>query len=63
MVSLIPRFYDPTAGQMCIDGIDVRTVTLHSLRRHIGIVQQNPFLFSATIRENIAYGVPRPARR
>ncbi len=57
VVSLIPRFYDPIAGHVCIDGVDVRTVGLHSLRRHIGIVQQNPFLFSATIRENIAYGV------
>ncbi|MEI2776476.1 MAG: ATP-binding cassette domain-containing protein [Tetrasphaera sp.] len=43
--------------QCCIDGVDVRTVTLQSLRRHIGVVLQNPFLFSATIAENIAYGV------
>lgn len=42
---------------MLIDGVDVRTVTLHSLRRHIGMVLQEPFLFSTTIRENIAYGV------
>ena len=57
IVSLLPRFYDPTAGAVCIDGIDVRTVTLQSLRRHIGVVLQNPFLFSATIAENIAYGI------
>jgi ATP-binding cassette subfamily B protein len=57
IVSLLPRFYDPTAGAVRIDGVDVRTVTLHSLRRHIGVVLQNPFLFSATIAENIAYGV------
>jgi len=58
VISLIARFYDPTAGRILIDGIDVRDVTLHSLRRHIGAVLQNPFLFSATIRENIAYGMP-----
>jgi ATP-binding cassette subfamily B multidrug efflux pump len=57
IVSLLPRFYDPTAGAVCIDGVDVRSVTLHSLRRHIGVVLQNPFLFSATIAENIAYGL------
>ena len=56
IVALLPRFYDPTAGRVAIDGIDVRGVTLHSLRRHIGVVLQNPFLFSATIAENIAYG-------
>jgi len=53
---LIPRFYDVTNGSITIDGIDVRDVTLDSLRRNIGTVQQNPFLFSATIRDNIAYG-------
>lgn len=53
---LIPRFYDVSSGSITIDGIDVRDVTLDSLRRNIGIVQQNTFLFSATIRDNIAYG-------
>lgn len=57
LVSLLPRFYDPSSGRVLIDGVDVRTVTLHSLRRHIGMVLQEPFLFSTTIRENIAYGV------
>jgi ATP-binding cassette subfamily B protein len=58
VVSLISRFYDPTAGRVTIDGVDVRDATLYSLRSNIGVVLQNPFLFSATIRENIAYGVP-----
>jgi ATP-binding cassette subfamily B protein len=58
LISLIARFYDPTAGRILLDGVDLRNVTLHSLRRHIGTVLQNPFLFSATIRENIAYGAP-----
>ncbi|MFN8482150.1 MAG: ABC transporter ATP-binding protein [Anaerolineae bacterium] len=58
VVSLIPRFYDPTLGQVLVDGHDIRTVTLESLRRQIGIVLQDTFLFSATIRENIAYGRP-----
>ncbi|MBK8046330.1 MAG: ABC transporter ATP-binding protein [Anaerolineales bacterium] len=57
VVALLPRFYDVTAGRVLVDGMDVREVTLHSLRQHIGVVQQNPFLFSATLRENIAYGV------
>jgi ATP-binding cassette subfamily B protein len=56
IVSLIPRFYDVTAGQITIDGQDIRKVTLHSLRRYVGIVQQDVYLFSATIRDNIAYG-------
>jgi ABC-type multidrug transport system fused ATPase/permease subunit len=58
LVHLIPRFYDVTSGRITIDGIDVRDVTLASLRRVVGIVHQDVFLFSATIRENIAYGVP-----
>ncbi len=58
VVSLISRFYDPTTGRVTLDGIDVRDATLLSVRSHIGVVLQNPFLFSATIRENIAYGVP-----
>lgn len=54
--SLIPRFYDIQSGSIAIDGIDIRDMTKHSLRSHIGIVQQDVFLFTGTIRENIAYG-------
>ena len=56
IASLIPRFYDISYGRITIDGIDIRDVTLASLRRNVGIVQQDIFLFSATIRDNIAYG-------
>ncbi|HLA18186.1 MAG TPA: ABC transporter ATP-binding protein, partial [Dehalococcoidia bacterium] len=56
VVNLMPRFYDVTSGRVTIDGIDIRDVTLASLRRAIGTVQQDVFLFSATIRDNIAYG-------
>jgi ATP-binding cassette subfamily B protein len=56
VVNLMPRFYDVTGGSITIDGKDIRDVTLASLRESIGIVQQDLFLFSATIRENIAYG-------
>lgn len=56
IVSLLPRFYDVTAGAICIDGQDIRQVTLQSLRRYVGIVQQDVYLFGATIRGNIAYG-------
>jgi ATP-binding cassette subfamily B protein len=58
VANLIPRFYDVTTGRITIDGIDVRDLTLASLRRHIGIVHQDTFLFSATIKENISYGKP-----
>ena len=54
--SLLPRFYDVADGSITIDGIDIRDMTLASLRRQIGIVQQDVFLFGGTIRENIAYG-------
>ncbi|MGI8384997.1 ABC transporter ATP-binding protein [Robertmurraya sp. P23] len=54
--SLIPRFYDVTSGAISIDGIDIRSMTKKSLRSNIGIVQQDVFLFTGTIRENIAYG-------
>ena len=54
---LLPRFYDASAGRVLIDGVDVREVTLDSLRRSVGIVLQDVFAFSATIRDNIAYGV------
>ena len=54
--SLLPRFYEIDSGRITIDGIDIRQMTLASLRREIGIVQQDVFLFTGTIRENIAYG-------
>lgn len=54
--SLIPRFYDINEGSILIDGIDIRDMTMHSLRKHIGIVQQDVFLFTGTLKENIAYG-------
>ena len=54
--SLLPRFYEIDSGRITIDGIDIRHMTLPSLRREIGIVQQDVFLFSGSIRENIAYG-------
>ena len=54
--SLIPRFYDVTEGAISIDGIDIRNLTQHSLRSQIGIVQQDVFLFTGTIKENIGYG-------
>lgn len=56
LVNLLPRFYDPQQGQILIDGIDIRTVTLNSLRRQIGIVPQETVLFSGTIAQNIAFG-------
>jgi ATP-binding cassette subfamily B protein len=56
LASLVPRFYDVTGGRVTIDGVDVRDVALTSLRREIGVISQEPFLFSATLRENIAFG-------
>jgi ATP-binding cassette subfamily B protein len=56
VVNLMPRFYDVTGGRIKIDDVDIRDMTLASLRRAIGTVQQDVFLFSATIRDNIAYG-------
>lgn len=56
LVNLLPRFYDPQAGKVLIDGIDIRTVTLTSLRQQIGIVPQETVLFSGTIAQNIAFG-------
>ncbi len=54
--NLIPRFYNISTGKITLDGVDVKDITLHSLRKHIGIVSQNIFLFDGTIKENIAYG-------
>ena len=56
LTSLVPRFYDVDAGRVTVDGVDVRDVELTSLRRAIGVISQDPFLFSATVRENIAFG-------
>ena len=56
LCNLIPRFYDVTGGRILIDGVDIKDVTLKSLREHIGMVQQDVYLFSGTIEENIAYG-------
>ena len=57
LAALVPRFYDATEGRVLVDGADVRDVTRRSLRREIGVISQDPFLFSATVRENIAFGV------
>ena len=62
LCNLIPRFYDVTGGRILIDGQDVRSVTLHSLRSAIGVVQQDVYLFSGTVAENIAYGRPDATR-
>lgn len=58
IVNLIQRFYDPWSGTITIDGIDIRTVTVASLRRQISVVGQDTFLFSGTVRQNIAFGYP-----
>lgn len=62
LCSLIPRFYDVSKGAVRIDGKDVRDITLSSLRRHIGVVQQDVYLFAGTIYENILYGKPDATR-
>jgi ATP-binding cassette subfamily B protein len=56
LTALVPRFYDVTAGRVTVDGVDVREVSLASLRSAIGVISQDPFLFSATVRDNIAFG-------
>jgi ABC-type multidrug transport system fused ATPase/permease subunit len=58
LTSLVPRFYDVTSGRVTLDGVDVRDLKLASLRGAIGVISQDPFLFSATVRENIAFGAP-----
>jgi len=58
LTALVPRFYDVTTGRVLVDGTDVRDVTLTSLRRSIAVISQDPFLFSTTVRENIAFGAP-----
>lgn len=62
LCSLIPRFYDVTEGRVCVDGKDVRNLTMKSLREQIGMVQQDVYLFTGTIFENIAYGKPGATR-
>jgi len=58
LCSLIPRFYEVTEGQILLDDIDIRNIKLRSLRKHIGIVQQDVYLFAGTVMENIRYGKP-----
>jgi ABC-type multidrug transport system fused ATPase/permease subunit len=58
LAALVPRFYDVTAGRMLVDGVDVRDLQRRSLRREIGVISQDPFLFSASVRDNIAFGIP-----
>jgi ATP-binding cassette subfamily B protein len=58
MAKLVNRFYDPQAGQILVDGVDISTVTLHSLRSQIGVVPQEPFLFAGTIRDNLVFANP-----
>ena len=56
LISLLSRFYDPTKGRITIDGHDIRDIKLESLKKHLGIVLQDTFLFSGTIKDNIKYG-------
>ncbi|HET6682159.1 MAG TPA: ABC transporter ATP-binding protein [Gaiella sp.] len=56
LAALVPRFYDASEGRVLVDGVDVRDLTRRSLRREVGVISQDPFLFSATVRENIAFG-------
>ncbi len=58
LTQLIPRFYEATAGRVLIDGADVRDLRLDELRHAVGMVSQDPFLFSTSVRDNIAYGRP-----
>jgi ATP-binding cassette subfamily B protein len=58
LAALVPRFYDASAGRVLVDGVDVRDLQRRSLRREIGVISQDPFLFSASIRDNIAFGMP-----
>lgn len=62
LCNLIPRFYDVTEGAIKIDGTDIKDVTLHSLRNNIGMVQQDVYLFSGTVFENIVYGLPNASK-
>lgn len=62
LCALIPRFYDVSAGEILLDGIDIRDICLSSLRRHIGVVQQDVYLFAGTVADNIRYGQPDACR-
>jgi ATP-binding cassette subfamily B protein len=62
LVNLIPRFYDPADGRVLVDGVDVRELKLEQLRRSVGVIFQETFLFSASVAENIAYGKPQATR-
>jgi ATP-binding cassette subfamily B protein len=62
LIQMIPRYYDPTAGRLLIDGIDAREFDLKGLRQSVGIIFQDTFLFSASVAENIAYGRPEASR-
>jgi ATP-binding cassette subfamily B protein len=61
LAALVPRFYDVSAGRVLVDGVDVRDLRRRSLRREIGVISQDPFLFSASVRDNIAFGLPDAA--
>src|SRR5690606_21951424 len=63
LVNLICRFYDVTSGQIRVDGVDIRSLSISDYRRNIGLVLQEPFLFFGTIAENIAYGKPQATRQ
>jgi ATP-binding cassette subfamily B protein len=58
LAALVPRFYEASSGRVLVDGVDVRDLERRSLRREIGVISQDPFLFSASVRENIAFGLP-----
>jgi ABC-type multidrug transport system fused ATPase/permease subunit len=58
LAALVPRFYEASGGRVLVDGVDVRDLQRRSLRREIGVISQDPFLFSASIRDNIAFGMP-----
>jgi ATP-binding cassette subfamily B protein len=58
LAALVPRFYDVTAGRVLVDGVDVRDLERRSLRRAVGVISQDPFLFSASVRDNIGFGMP-----
>jgi ABC-type multidrug transport system fused ATPase/permease subunit len=62
LAALVPRFYDATSGRILVDGVDVRELHRRSLRREIGVISQDPFLFSASVRDNIAFGTPDAPR-
>ncbi len=57
IINLIPRFYDVSRGNILLDDVDIRDLTIQNLRKHIGIVRQDPYIFSTTLQENIAYGI------